>query len=312
MRLGKIIGITFLSVMICMPAFGASEIMVVNDKEVTVETNNYNGNKLIALRQIGDSLGLITKYDSSTKGVEVSSKGGRKVLKMTVGSEQAIFTDAGTPWINNGYTINKTTSVPPTIINGSTYVPLRFVADTFDCIVSYIDNKVHITQRIQFPTMAPSKTLYKDKTGKMYSILAPSDFWCDENGVYCSNINTMIALSEGAFKIKNETLPGGLLGVLNIELPITDRFPHSEFMGDWSGYGVTTKIYKDMSDINSDVEFITTYTNPKNKETMSISSEYKVLDKIEVYNIDNIINQLDLGFTYTFDNQTGIFILMQN
>lgn len=140
MRLNKIVGILGVSLLLTTATYAKSEDMIVNGKDVVVETYEDQGNKLIPLRKIGELLDLNTSYDKSTKTIVVSANQGNKRLDMVLGQKLGL--------VDLDY--NNRVSMPavPRLIDGVAYVPLRFVADTFSCTVEYKNNKVCITQNV--------------------------------------------------------------------------------------------------------------------------------------------------------------------
>lgn len=95
-----------------------------------------NGSTLVPLRSIFEALGATVDWDGETKTV-TSTKDGT-VIKLTIGNTQAFKNDTS---------INL--SVPAQIINDSTYVPLRFVSESFGCDVQWdgVNRTVNITTR---------------------------------------------------------------------------------------------------------------------------------------------------------------------
>jgi N-acetylmuramoyl-L-alanine amidase len=74
---------------------------------------------MVPFRFIAESLGCTVSYDSPTK--TITMKRGWKTVKLTVGSTQATV---------GPITVN--ISPAPVIKSGSTFVPVRFVADAFN------------------------------------------------------------------------------------------------------------------------------------------------------------------------------------
>lgn len=79
---------------------------------------NSNGNVLVPLRAIFESLGATVEWDSSTQTV-TATKEGRTVV-LTIGSKTAYI---------NGVPV--TLSAEPQLVNGYTMVPVRFVSEAF-------------------------------------------------------------------------------------------------------------------------------------------------------------------------------------
>ncbi len=116
-----------IAVLLSTIAFASPEISVfVDGQQVTYPTAPVmqNGTTLVPLRQTFNSLGASVDFDKETSTI-ISNKDNTKVV-LTIGENVAY---------KNGYSFN--ISVAPQIINGSTFVPLRFVAESFDTAVSW-------------------------------------------------------------------------------------------------------------------------------------------------------------------------------
>ncbi|HWQ75805.1 MAG TPA: copper amine oxidase N-terminal domain-containing protein [Syntrophomonas sp.] len=106
---------------------------------VTVKTDSppviENGRTLAPVRAIVEALGYIVAWDSATQTMEVynyytealviSMKIGSKVAKVAVGTGSNAIMD------------DRILDVPAKIINGRTMVPVRFIAETLGCEVSW-------------------------------------------------------------------------------------------------------------------------------------------------------------------------------
>lgn len=86
-----------------------------------------NGSTLLPLRAIADALGLYTNYNSTDKLITI--KGDNTELQMKVGEKSAII---------NGKIVELNT--PAKVIDGTTFVPVRFIAEAFSCKVDYNAN----------------------------------------------------------------------------------------------------------------------------------------------------------------------------
>lgn len=87
------------------------------------------GTTLVPLRALAASLKAQVSYDAATKTVTVVKQGVTIELSLT----------GGTVTLKDQLGQEKTVSlpVPPQVINGYTFVPLRFIAETFAASVSY-------------------------------------------------------------------------------------------------------------------------------------------------------------------------------
>ncbi|MER3495702.1 MAG: hypothetical protein C4320_02085, partial [Armatimonadota bacterium] len=83
-----------------------------------------NDQVLVPFRAVLEKMGSQVTYDASTKTV-LASQAGHQV-KLTIGSQQAQV---------DGRAI--TTSIPPMVQNGTTYIPLRFVSESLGGTAQY-------------------------------------------------------------------------------------------------------------------------------------------------------------------------------
>ncbi|WP_177186558.1 copper amine oxidase N-terminal domain-containing protein [Paenibacillus sp. CF384] len=81
-----------------------------------------NGTTLVPLRGIFEQLGAAVKWDETNHSIKASKSG--KTIKIVVGSKQATVG-------NELITLSKA----PIIINGTTFVPLRFISESLGAIV---------------------------------------------------------------------------------------------------------------------------------------------------------------------------------
>lgn len=100
-------------------------IMLDNTRLVTdMAPVNINGRIMLPVRSILEALGAEIQWDSSTKTVTASKQD--KDIKLKINSTTAIV---------NGET--KILDVPASIINGKTFVPVRFIAESFGADVDW-------------------------------------------------------------------------------------------------------------------------------------------------------------------------------
>lgn len=113
-------------------ATNTNEIKVtLNEKALSFSSTTLprieNGSTLLPLRAIADALGLYTNYNSTDKLITI--KGDNTELQMKVGEKSAIV---------NGKIVELNT--PAKVIDGTTFVPVRFIAEAFSCKVDYNAN----------------------------------------------------------------------------------------------------------------------------------------------------------------------------
>ncbi len=122
--------LTMAMVLTTIPVLASSEISVLVDGvEVYYPTAPViqNDSTLVPLRQTFEALGSKVDWDNATR--TVTAEKGNTTIKLTIGNNTAY---------KNGNSLN--VSVAPQIINGSTFVPIRFVAESFGCAVGWDKN----------------------------------------------------------------------------------------------------------------------------------------------------------------------------
>lgn len=98
--------------------------LTINGKRVSTTPVIRNGRTLVPIRVIGEELGSQVDYNSATREVTVTKPGVNIKLKI----------DKNNPTVNG---VTKSIDVPATIINSRTYVPVRFVSESFGINVDY-------------------------------------------------------------------------------------------------------------------------------------------------------------------------------
>ena len=121
----------------------ATPQVIVNRASVTFAGQppvEQNGHLLVPLRGVLEKLGAYVDYNAATQTVVAFGNGTRIILPL--GKTQAT--------VNGSYV---TLDVPATVINGSTMVPLRFVAESLGADVTFdvTTNTVAITTRAAAP-----------------------------------------------------------------------------------------------------------------------------------------------------------------
>lgn len=123
-KLKKLLSIAVLAAAMTVHA-GAIDLYVDSVKlEPDVPPTIVEGHTLVPLRSIFDSLGAGLQWDNATKTAS-GSRGGSSIV-IQIGSPTALV---------NGE--NKVLEAPAQIVNGSTMVPARFVAESLNCIVKW-------------------------------------------------------------------------------------------------------------------------------------------------------------------------------
>jgi DNA uptake protein ComE-like DNA-binding protein len=103
----------------------AQDIEVILDgNSLNVEPRNINGNTMVPLRAIFETLGAEVNWDASTQTVTANRND--TTVTLTIGNKTAY---------KNGQEIQLTE--PGVVIGGATLVPLRFVAESFGAYVHW-------------------------------------------------------------------------------------------------------------------------------------------------------------------------------
>ncbi len=119
--------LTLSTVPFASPVLAASSITVYVDGTKVIYDSQpitKNGTTLVPLRQTFEALGASVVWDNSTQ--TITAKKDDTNVKLTIGNQTAF---------KNGESF--TISVPPVVENGRTYVPLRFVAESFGANVGW-------------------------------------------------------------------------------------------------------------------------------------------------------------------------------
>jgi len=125
-----------------------------NPVEFTTDPVSQNGTTLVPMRKIFESLGCTVSWEDSTRTITATKD--TVEIKLTLDSTVAY---------KNGKLINLT--VAPQSINGSTYVPPRFVAESLGCNVGW-DND---SQTVLITTNTVNDNNAIAYNGKSYSII---------------------------------------------------------------------------------------------------------------------------------------------
>lgn len=122
--------------------------LTINGKRVSTTPVIRNGRTLVPIRVIGEELGSQVDYNSATREVTVVKPGINIKLKI----------DKNNPTVNG---VTKSIDVPATIINSRTYVPVRFVSESFGINVDYNqqNNEVIVGKPATSPLPSINQTL---------------------------------------------------------------------------------------------------------------------------------------------------------
>ncbi len=125
----KFISLILIASMLSINVFAADINLHVNNSklELVNQPVSVSGNTLVPVRSIFESLGATVEWNNNTK--TVTGKTADKTIKLIIDNKTAIV---------NGSPVEL--AVPATVINGSTYVPARFVAEILGAEVAWDNN----------------------------------------------------------------------------------------------------------------------------------------------------------------------------
>lgn len=111
-----------------------SKELTANKEKITLEASPYikNGTTMVPMRAIFEELGYLVEFEVSTQRIICSN--GFNRITMNIGNNKAYV---------NG--IEKTVPIAPEIVNGRTFVPLRFVSENSGAKVNWINSTSPIT-----------------------------------------------------------------------------------------------------------------------------------------------------------------------
>jgi Copper amine oxidase N-terminal domain. len=117
---------------------GKNEV-IVNGEKKTIEAPPYikNGRTMVPVRVISEAFGADVGWNDKTKEVTIRYKDKNIILK--IGSPYALVNGTQTPIDRDNL------KVVPEITNGRTFVPIRFISETFGAKVEWND----LTQQIR-------------------------------------------------------------------------------------------------------------------------------------------------------------------
>ncbi len=147
-------------------AFATDNIKVYLDDTLLtfdVEPQIIDGRTMVPMRKIFESLGAVVTWDESTR--TVTGKKGDITVNVTIDSK-VLFKNS----------VPKTLDVSPVIIDGRTLVPVRAIAESFDCSVDWVaeSRTVKITTSEEF-----DKTKEKLTASEIAEKVSPSVFYIE-------------------------------------------------------------------------------------------------------------------------------------
>ena len=207
--------LVILSVMLSCITVSASNITVTLNGAVLsfdVSPQIISDRTFVPMRKIFESLGATVSWDDATKTITGRKNG--TIVNLSIGSDVLI---------KNG--VPKKLDVAPTIVDSRTLVPVRAIAESFDCDVEWIAeaNTVKITTdsgTIREPLsaaqiyekMSPSVFYVEVYDENSEAIASGSGFFISSDGVAVTNYHVI----EDTYSAKITTVSGKIYPVINI------------------------------------------------------------------------------------------------
>ena len=123
--------------------FGATTKIRVNGEEVktTVAPIVKGGTTLVPLKVVSEYLDALVEYDSKTKLITVAKED--RIVYLAIGTKEICIYNAETE--QERY---EKLSIAPTIVKGTTMVPIRAISSGLDCEFKYNNNVIDITASV--------------------------------------------------------------------------------------------------------------------------------------------------------------------
>lgn len=203
----KILFLLSLFYFLCLGSASANSNIKVYLYDELIDMDNpiiVNGNTLVPLRVLFESLGSTITWDSQTKTAHATK--GNTQLSIQIGNVNAI---------NNGSTI--TLEEPAQIIDNKTYVPLRFVAESFNQDVNWDkdNNAIRIGKSLtakDISKLAAPAVVYIEVNAYDGKNKSGSGFIVDKSGVVVTNYHVIDAAKSAKIKL----IDGRVFDVTNV------------------------------------------------------------------------------------------------
>lgn len=173
--------------LIPVPAMASDNIQIYLDDQKLTNIDDpriINGRTLLPMRTLFELFSLDLKWDPEDKTVE--AKIGQRKIKIQINNKQ-VFSQHSS---SNEWYEEKPIDQPPIIINGRTYVPLRFLAEELNCRVDWDSKSQKISIRRPFIYKDGSWYITKegfwrrDNISEGYAIIKPDGYRVWEAGEY--------------------------------------------------------------------------------------------------------------------------------
>jgi len=125
------------------PTLNANEVRVEIDGvavEFEVQPFIYEGRTMVPIRAIAEMLDIDVQWHPESRMVTYFNIHGEVLLyELTIGQHYALEIDAA------GFVYEIELDVPPMIVDDRTFVPLRFIAESLDVLVDFVDGTVFLS-----------------------------------------------------------------------------------------------------------------------------------------------------------------------
>ncbi len=142
----KYFGVVLALILICAPFIQRAEatdqaeiVVMIDDRKIKSDPKPFvmEGRTMVSLRSVFEEMGATITWNAEEKSVLIDSD--EKRVQLFIGN-RFVFTE------QNGNERCYQIDVAPLVVYDYTYVPLRFVAELFDCTVDYYENSADGTK----------------------------------------------------------------------------------------------------------------------------------------------------------------------
>jgi hypothetical protein len=192
----------------------------------------------------------------------------------------------------------------PVVIDGSTYLPVRALAQLLGYTVDFDAGTGNITltnQVVSQPIPVSSSIIerilikWNGKTYECRDVSLPSRIIDGQVFISLSSLSPLIGVDNDDATIEDKDLPGGISGYI---YPSSVKYIVS-----------SQKQYYDMSDVNSKYYIDYTFTNPKNKKSWSVRRDESELGIPLKPNLNELFTILGIDAIYTVSADNKILTI---
>lgn len=147
----------------------------INGKSVTMADppKVIDGRTLVPLRFVGEAFSCDVQWNNTTKTATVKLV--NRTIDVPIGKDYAVINGSQTE-----------VQVPAQMINGSTYVPLRFIAESLGAKVDFnptiqtisISMKTYLNNNQNFKMVLPPNWIIDEETSEGVKIIVPGEGYC--------------------------------------------------------------------------------------------------------------------------------------